>query len=96
MTLSSTSRFEQQDHRRHERRQDHEGEEQIDPHRDDADRVGHVTLQLPPHEGLVDLVQSQEDRERCDQSILRTAAQVQTGVHADGGDDEAADEVSLR
>ena len=52
-----------------------------------------MTLELPPHEGLVDLVQSQEDRKRSDQPVLRTTPQVQTGVHADRRDDQSKDEV---
>jgi hypothetical protein len=55
-----------------------------------------MTLKLPPHEGLVELVQAQKDREGCDQSVLRSPAQVQAGVDTDRGDDEAADQVPLR
>ncbi len=42
--------------------------------------VRHVTLQLPPDERLIDLMQAQEDRERRDESVLGAAAEVQAGV----------------
>jgi hypothetical protein len=95
-TPSSPGALGQHHDDRRQGRQHDEGEDEVGPHRGPAQARGDVALESPPDEGLVDLVQPEQQRQRRDRGVLRATLEVPAGVDADGGDDQSADEVTGR
>ena len=86
--------LEDRQQRRHQHGQDDEREDEVDPHGDAADLGGDVALQAPPDEGLIDLVQSEQEWQPGDGQVLGSTLQVPARVDPDGGDDDAAGDVA--
>ncbi len=61
-----------------------------------ADGRRHVALLAPPHEGFVELMGPEHERQRSQGHVVPPLVDVADDVHADGADDETAHEVGLR
>lgn len=87
-------RAEPQEGERHEDGYDDERDRGVDPGGQVADGVGHVTLEVPPHEGLDELVHAEDHRQRG-QGHLVAGPRLAQGVDTDAGDHQACGQVHL-
>lgn len=78
----------------HEDGYDDECDRGVDPGGQVADRVGHVTLEVPPHEGLDELVHAEDHRQRGQGHLVAGACLTQ-GVDTDAGDHQPCGQVHL-
>jgi hypothetical protein len=54
-----------------------------------------VALLAPPHEGLDDLVEAEQEGQGGEEKVVTSLADVSHRVDADGGDHRPADQVGL-
>ena len=95
-TLACRGRFERHDDQRHERRQDHKGNDEIRPHGHPPERCRHEALETPPHEGLDQEVHAEEEWEGCEQAMVLASTHVEAGIDPDGRDHDTAHQITLR
>ena len=69
----ASGRFEREDGERNEDREDDEGDQQVDPQRDSADRLRHVAFDAPPDERFDQLMDAEQHRQRGQQEVAAAA-----------------------
>jgi len=79
----------------HVDRQHHEGDQEVDPQGHLGQPRRYVALLAPPHEGLDDLVEAEQEGQGGEEKVVTSLADVSHRVDADGGDHRPADQVGL-